>query len=206
MKKLKYLLIPLILGGVFFTSCKKEQNETVEQRDKMLTAVTDSVKVDWIAYKTNERIPVKGHFNSIRLTHLGSGTTPAEIMENAEFEILGLDLNTGDEVRDSLIVNEFFGNMANPGKIKGKFIHLEDSWFVDMEMNGVEMEKLPITFEYRDDVLEITTTINVNDFDAMAALNALNKVCFEQHIGPDGNSVTWDEVDVEARLPFVEVH
>lgn len=205
MKKFRYLLIPLIVGGLFFTSCKKEQSETVELSEKMLTPVTDSVKVEWTAFKTNERLPVKGQFNSIRLTHLGTGLTPAEIMENSEFEILGLKFDTGDEIRDSLILNEFFGNMENPGKIKGKFIHQDDKWYVNMEMNAVELDRLPITFDYENNLLHISTTININDFDAMAALDALNKVCFEQHIGPDGKSVTWDEVDVNATLPFVEV-
>jgi hypothetical protein len=45
-------------------------------------------------------------------------------------------------------------------------------------------------------------TMNVNDWNASAALASLNKVCLDLHRGADGVSKTWSEVTLDITSTF----
>ncbi len=44
--------------------------------------------------------------------------------------------------------------------------------------------------------LIIKTSIDVLEWGAQNALNALNEVCSERHTGPDGVNKLWPDVDI----------
>ena len=68
-------IIHLLLIGVFFASfsCKKGNSETVkEEKASSYTVSSDSISLEWTAYKTTAKVPVKGTFTKIELknTHI----------------------------------------------------------------------------------------------------------------------------------------
>jgi hypothetical protein len=68
-------------------------------------------------------------------------------------------------------------------------------------MNG-ETKDIPFTYTIVDKIFNMQTTIDVNNWNASAALASLNKVCEDLHKGSDGVSVTWSEVALNITSTF----
>ena len=77
-------------------------------------------------------------------------------------------------------------------------IHIknETSGTVDIAMNGIT-QSLPITFVNSDQMVTLEAVMDLDNWQAQAALTALNKVCEALHTGEDGISKTWSEVKIE---------
>lgn len=188
----------LIMAALFLTACSEKKT----QEQAYLYPVQDSIKVEWTAYKTTDKLPVKGNFTTVNLDSYGQGATVASVLDGTEFSINAMELITGDESRDTKIKESFFGLMNEPGVIKGEFIQSGNEWFVKLKMNGVTVEKLPTKVEITENTAQISASIQLADFKALEVLEALNKACFDLHIGGDGISKTWDVVDISASVSF----
>ncbi|PIX14178.1 MAG: hypothetical protein COZ74_03760, partial [Flavobacteriaceae bacterium CG_4_8_14_3_um_filter_31_8] len=68
-------------------------------------------------------------------------------------------------------------------------------------MNG-EVQNVPFTYTILDKTFNMQATIDVNKWNASAALASLNKVCEDLHKGADGVSVTWSEVALNITSTF----
>lgn len=207
MKAQKYLLTGLIPLSVFLSSCSgettNESNHTeTEQEEKSIQLVEKSVDVNWTAYKTTEKLPVKGVFSDIELeTLFNKGATPEEILNDATFKIDVNNLSTGNADRDVKLKTLFFGLMEESGNISGQLSYSDKEWNVNLTMNGVTI-KVPVNVIFEDNLFHISSNIKLGEFNALSMLENLNKACFELHKGADGISKTWEEVDVEATIPF----
>lgn len=188
----------LVMAALFLTACSEKKT----QEQAFMTPVQDSVTVEWTAYKTTDKLPVKGEFTTVNLDSYAEGSTVAAVLDGAEFSINAMEIATGDESRDTKIKDSFFGLMNEPGVIKGEFVQSGDDWFVKLKMNGVTVEKLPAKVEITDNTAQVTASIQLADFKALEVLEALNKACFDLHIGGDGISKTWEVVDIEASVSF----
>lgn len=188
----------LIMAALFLTACSEKKT----QDQALLTPVQDSVTVEWTAYKTTDKLPVKGNFTTVNLDSYGQGATVASVLDGTEFSINAMELITGDESRDTKIKESFFGLMNEPGMISGQFVQADGEWFIKLKMNGVTVEKLPAKVEITENTAQISASIQLADFKALEVLEALNKACFDLHIGGDGISKTWDVVDISASVSF----
>ena len=107
--------------------------------------------------------------------------------------------STNDTVRDYKIVNSFFKTMVNTDFITGKIISLNNNGtrLLSISMNNSQVEK---KFNWKIDQstreIYIKASIDVLNWGAQSSLDALNKVCLEQHTGPDGKNVLWPNVDI----------
>ena len=64
-------------------------------------------------------------------------------------------------------------------------------------MNGVTAD-LPLEVSITDERrVNMKGTMQLKDWDALGALESLNKVCFDLHKGADGISKTWEDVAIE---------
>ena len=63
-------------------------------------------------------------------------------------------------------------------------------------MNGIS-QVLPITFVISDQMVTLEALMDLDNWQAQTALEALNVVCKDLHTGPDGISKTWSEVKIE---------
>ncbi|RCW91470.1 YceI family protein [Winogradskyella arenosi] len=201
MKSTKFLAVLVILT-LGLTSCKEEKKEVkTESTETIDNAVKYVIKpnatsVKWTAYKTTEKVPVGGEFSTLNFD-AKEGATPQEALNNLEFAIPIENLFTKDESRDLKIKTSFFGSMLNTEFIKGKIKYIDNAYVASITMNGVTAD-LPLEVSITDERrVSLKGVMQLKDWNALGALEALNKVCFDLHKGADGVSKTWEEVAIE---------
>ena len=82
-------------------------------------------------------------------------------------------------------------------------IHIDtpQSGYVDFSMNGI-IEKLPFSYSANETTLQIKTIMDTNTWQAQAAIESINKACYELHKGADGVSKTWSDVAIDISVFF----
>jgi len=166
----------------------------------------DSTKLAWTAYKTTEKVAVGGTFDQFKMAGVNQGKTAAEVFENVKFEIISASVNSNNHERDKKISDHFFGIMAQAVEITGTVDEIgEDYADVFIEMNGISMKQ---KFDLKTDdatYCTIATDLNLEDWDALNSVNALNEICFDLHKGADGESKLWSEVRIELTVQLDKV-
>lgn len=201
MKKLSLILLTIVLS---ITACKNEKKETKtdETPEPVVTekfvVKPEGTSVKWTAYKTTEKVGVGGEFATLNFENK-VGATPQEALNNLNFSIPINSLFTNDatNTRDAKIKTSFFGAMLETEFIKGTIKHANDKYLASITMNGVTHDlpmEITITEERR---VTLTGVMNLKDWNALEALESLNKVCFDLHKGADGVSKTWEDVAIE---------
>jgi len=187
-------LYTLIIIFSFITfSCKKAKTEVPKAKYSIETKTTT---INWTAYKTTDKLPVKGIFNEINISNKKIAQTPKEALNGLEFSIPVNSIDTKNPDRDAKLIKDFFGAMKETQNLIGK-INLGENGkgAVNLTMNGVTF-KLPITYIISGQLAEIEATMNLDNWQAKLAIDALNKACNDLHKGADGISKTWNEVNL----------
>lgn len=178
--------------------------ETAKPAEKAKTCTytynQEGTKVEWVAYKYTEKTAVSGVFEAFQIMNAGEGSTPAEVLQNASFEITTGSVNSGDPTRDPKIKESFFGSLENGDVLSGTVTSAagddqKGEVVFNLAMNGVD-QPVNGTYTVKDDQLEVTAKINVETWSAMPAIQALNKVCEDLHKGADGTSILWPDVSL----------
>lgn len=200
MNKISFLFIALAIS---LSSCKNEKKES--KSDTIESAITEkfvvkpeATSVEWTAYKTTEKLPVGGEFKVLKFDNK-EGATPQEALNNLSFSIPISSLFTNDatNTRDAKIMESFFGAMLDTEFLKGTIMYNNNICTASLTMNGVT-QTLPLDVSITEERrVTMTGTMLLKDWDALGALESLNKVCFDLHKGPDGVSKTWDEVAIK---------
>ncbi|RUA08516.1 MAG: hypothetical protein DSY82_06940 [Flavobacteriia bacterium] len=201
-KSILFLFLTLLIS---IYSCKKEEKK-VENKDAgtkaMYTVLSKDVKINWTGYKTTEKIPVKGTFKEVEILNAKAAESPEKAINNLKFKIPVASIFSKDSIRDYKLVNFLFGNMKNTLSIQGKITLDENNkGTATLSLNGLEKE-VPVTYTLTGDNIHINTSIDLNNWQAQAAVKALNDVCSEKHKSKDGISKTWSDVgiDVDVKL------
>jgi len=181
----------------FITSCKKKVKEENPLTEKMYTLLADSTIINWTAYKTTAKVPVKGQFSELIIENAKKDSTILGALNGLKFKIPVNSLFTNDTLRDGKLKKFFFGSMQNTNFIKG-VLHMnnENTSMVELTMNGITRE-LPIAYIVTDHKVTIVGNMELDNWQAKAALEALNVVCKDLHTGDDGISKTWSDVKIE---------
>ena len=186
-------LLVIALLSLQLTSCKKE----VKKADSIeYTIEPKTTTINWTAYKTTDKIPVKGVFKTVNVVNSKVSTNPFEAINGIEFSVPVNSIDTKKPNRDAKIIKDFFGSMKSTQNLMGR-INLGENGKgdIDFSMNGITT-KLPITYVISGQLAEINATLNLDNWKAQLAIEALNKVCNEKHKGADGISITWNEVNI----------
>jgi len=206
MKNLTKLLCALLLTQFLACSTEKKEDKNSTKTEKETTAAyvlneaTNSVQ--WTAYKTTEKVPVKGKFTQVNITSGGEGNSVKDAVNNAEFSIPITSIFTSDSSRDYKIRKFFFGVMENTKLLSGKLVIENDSLgYADITMNGIT-DKLPFTYLIDDKKFSMATKMDVLNWNAKSSLDSLNLICKELHKGLDGISKTWSEVAINITSTF----
>jgi hypothetical protein len=195
--KNNYLLILLILSITFVSSCKENKKKEVVTTKKGYSVEPKTTTVNWIAYKTTNKVPVKGQFTKLIIENSKKSKTGLGALNNLKFNIPVSSLFTNDTIRDGKLKKFFFGTMKNTSLISGTIhINNETSGTVDIVMNGIS-QVLPITFVISDQMVTLEALMDLDNWQAQSAIEALNLVCKDLHTGDDGITKTWSEVKIE---------
>lgn len=208
MKMIKLALLGLVLITSY--NCKENKKESEKNIDEVelvssekFSLVQDSIKVSFTAYKTSEKLPVGGQFTKINITNSNSSSTIKGALKGTSFSIPVSSLFTNDatKTRDPKILEFFFGVLENTELISGVF-NLSESGqpSIDVTLNG-KTENIVLEGEKTSELSYIFKGVmNLEDWDALAAVSSLNKACEALHTGEDGVSKTWSEVAVQAEV------
>jgi hypothetical protein len=209
----KIVLILSLAVATLSYSCKEgkkekkaEETTATMEKESAYSLVSDSTKVSFVAYKTTEKLPVGGEFKSIKITELGSGETPLEILNGSKFSIPVSSLFTNDATgtRDPKITEFFFGAMKDTELISGTFKLDGENASIDVTLNG-ETANIPLDVTSNmEDIYTFSGVMDLKKWNASDAVASLNKVCEALHTGPDGVSKTWDEVAIKADVLFAK--
>ena len=198
----KTLLFSLLIVSAFsIISCgndKKKEEIKKESSSKNTYSIEPSTTtINFTAYKTTDKVPVKGQFTKFSIENTKNGNSVKEALDGLKFSIPVSSLFTKDTIRDSKLKKFFFGTMENTTAIKGTLHFVNDtSGTADITMNGIS-QTLPITYVIDGQMVSIEGIMNLDNWKAQAALEALNVVCFDLHKGSDGISKTWSDVKIE---------
>ncbi len=200
------LFVALVLTIALNTiSCKKEKDATAEKAVSTSTYIVDTQNsvINWTAYKTTDKVPVKGVFNEVKITKANTAENPVEVLKGLEFEIPIESIFTKDTIRDYKLKQFFFGTLANTNQIKGEISMENDgNGKVNLTMNGLT-KSFPYTYEVKGETIDLTATIDLDNWQAQAAIAALNEVCLDMHKGKDGISKTWNDVAINVQIKTV---
>lgn len=198
MKKIYVLPLFLLIMMTLLNACKENVKTEEKPAEKTYAVMADSTSINWTAYKTTAKVPVKGHFSKITIENEKKDSTVLGALNGLKFKIPVNSLFTNDTIRDGKLKKFFFGSMENTSVIKGT-LHMnnENTSTVELTMNGITRE-LPIAYIVTDNKVSIIGNMELDNWQAKAALEALNLVCKDLHTGDDGVSKTWSDVKIEA--------
>ncbi len=198
------LVVTLLLVTIL-SSCKtdKKQTETPQEKVETLTFTVnpEATTVKWTAFKTTDKIPVSGTFNTINFEKQ-SGETIVKAFNNLEFSIPVSSIFSNNEERDGKLKTSFFGAMLNTELLKGKIsFDTNGNCNATITMNDIT-NNLPLNYIVNKNSVTFKTLLDLEDWKALEALESLNKVCFDLHKGKDGISKTWNDVSIEITTKF----
>ena len=158
----------------------------------------ESTTIGFGGFKTTEKKEVKGVFTEFIVDSTVIADTPEEIFANATISIPIESLDTKDVGRNGRLKDKYFGSMESTEFITGKVLGFDkDSSKVNLSLtlNAVSKD-VALNYAVSGDTITFNGEINVLDFNASAAVEALNEACNALHKGADGVSKTWSEVNL----------
>ncbi|MFB0925097.1 MAG: YceI family protein [Vicingaceae bacterium] len=203
------LFLPLATFAAFtIASCgssetSEKKSDTTENKEEICFYSYDETagaQVRWTAFKTSDKVPVGAQFDQVNVTTKERSTKITDILKSIKFNIPTSSTNTANKDRDQKIIKSFFGTMNNTDLILGQAKSAEGdnksgTITFYLTLNNVEKETV-LNYTVEDATVKLTGEIDVIDFDAENALNALNEVCKVLHTGADGVSKTWSTVEL----------
>lgn len=208
----KFLIVgSFIVSVLLLGSCGDQEEVTNEEPLEKVVSVADegclytynakSSSLNWVAFKTSDRVAVGGSFDSLKVMLSESVFSPMQAMENASFEVYVNSVFTDNSIRDNTLRKYFFSALIGGDVIKGKFKIVEGDdnaggGSITLQLNNVTRD---VGFEYTVDasVITIKTRIDLISFQGDQAINSLNKECDELHRGADGVSKLWPDIEIE---------
>lgn len=140
------ILSLLLFVSLNFSSCKSEKPTDKSEKRKVEVKKSKSKfslenannEINFVAYKTTDKVPVGGQFKKVDISQGGEGNSIKEAIHNAEFSIPVSSLFTQNASRDYKIKKFFFGFMDNTKLLSGKLVLENDSvGYANIKMNGI---------------------------------------------------------------------
>ena len=204
MKKILNICLVTIFTLFLFSCAKEKKTDETLKSEASYSVDGENSTVQWIGYKTTDKVAVKGTFKEISILEMNSGSTAAASLEGLEFEIPVSSIYSKDTIRDGKLKRLFFGVMENTLSLKGKFsVKDASNGNIAISMNGLTKE-LPFTYNMSKDTILINATMDLNIWETQNALASIHQACLELHTGTDGVSKTWDEVGISAKILTVK--
>ncbi len=176
---------------------------TLAEASCQYTPQEKSLQIGWTAFKTTQKLGVHGKFKHSKnqKSLKKSYESLTKLLDSAQIEVQLLSSDSGDPGRDQTLKQKFFSKLAGKGLTQASLTVEQENEdhtgnaILHLSFNGKKKD-VPVTFALdHSNVLTVKGTLDLIDFGADAALNSLNKACFDLHKGPDGVSKTWSNVE-----------
>lgn len=198
---MKKSILYLSALALILTACNGEtQSDSSEASENAVKTCSYSydattTKLEWTAYKTTDKVAVKGTFNDLNIMGTTSSENPLNVLRNAKFEIPVATVNSKNPERDKKISANFFGSMTSTAVITGEIKFLDNMKVrMNVTLNGVTREVEGVFSMTDAGYFTLDASLNLANFNAENAVKSLNTVCGDLHKGPDGVSKLWNEV------------
>lgn len=197
------LLLPLLIW-----SCTNSENnssaswfEETEISENKEYAIDDfELSIGWTAYKFTDRVGVSGTFEDYILNKENLSGSVEDILNKLQLSIPTESIATENAIRDFKIRTYFF-QVFNTASITATVTNAkEGEGNVKLRMNNIS-RNTPFTYSHENDTILLFTHLNLKKWKGEEALAELNKECYELHIGADGISKLWPNVDVVVKIP-----
>lgn len=196
---MKKIILPLIMVALAFTSCKKNEAKVEQPKEEMAVEAKSpernfNYRLEWTAFKTPEKVGVKGTFNTISISDFKNSGDLEQDLKDATFTIDTASINSSDAGRDAKLRDGFFGLLT--GNISGKFIDFKDGKAtVEIKMNDVSVQK-EFAYTTTETSLKLNGTIDIiSDFKGDKAFNSIHELCKDLHLGK-----TWTDVAISVEF------
>jgi len=205
---MKSLFLSAIAISTLFVSCTND-NSSEELQDSGIqecyyTINESSVHVNWVAYKFTEKTPVEGTFDEVKIDGFTTLNDLDKLIKGLSFEIPVSSLNSNNPERDEKIKNTFFGALKETAVLKGYVVSVSgDDLVLSLSLNGITKD-VTGKKSFENGVFKFSAKLDLNIFNAKGAVDALNKLCYDLHIGADGVSKLWDEVEIRFQCTVSE--
>lgn len=203
MKQIIKISAFLVLSLVVFScnsSKKKDKNAVEIQKAPVYSIATESASVLWTAYKFTSKLGVSGTFNEVTVSGTNEAASIDELLKQATMTINTESVNSNLELRDAKLRESFF-KVFNTPSIKGSVLEAKNGeGVVELQMNTIK-QPLAYTYSFRSDTLVLAATLDLNTWNGKAAMQSLNKECYDLHKGTDGISKLWPDVDIQIKIP-----
>lgn len=191
--------------AILFFSCntsgKKKKDNQVVEKIQTYSIDTSGLSLKWTAYKFTDKLGVSGTFDSIVLNTKNNSGTIEILLRDAEMIIPTALVNSANQIRDPKLRTAFF-KVFNTDTIRGKILDAEQGiGSLELKMNNLSND-LKYTYSLKTDTLFLNTHFDLMQWNGEAALKSLNKECYDLHIGNDGISKLWPDVDVSIKFPI----
>lgn len=195
-KKLTVTILSLLV--IFIFSCKKEKSKEkiTDVNSKKYSFVEKTTTIEFTAYKKTKKVPVKGIFTTIKINNSKNASSAIEAINGLNFSIPVNSIETKNTDRDAKITKSFFGSMKETTHLTGTVSINNDEKYIILKMNGIS-SKIPVEYNINNQIVTIEGTLNLDNWKAKLAIDALNLVCEDLHKGEDGISKTWNEVAIK---------
>ncbi len=210
MKKTNISLIAI--ATLFMASCgtgTENKNETESAPIEVSEGTVcqyqfdpSSTKITWTAFKTSAKIGVGGTFDNFKIEDTQIATSEIAVFNEAIFEIHTGSVNSGNTIRDPKLVEYFFNTMIDGSSIIGSLVKMsapengKGEAILSITMNGATHEENAM-YTLEGTSLVLSATLDLSKWEANSAVASLNKACEILHMGEDGVSQLWNEVEVE---------
>lgn len=158
-----------------------------------------SVSVNWIGFKTQNKVGVPGTFNKVDFS-ISKNDDFAKFLTSANVTIDALSLDSKMKFRDNNIISTLF-KLANVSQIKAKIVKVTGddkmgSIDVEIDMNNTK-KVIPMKYKVEDSVVKATGAIEILDFAMNESFAAFAAKCKAFHAGK-----TWSDTTVSFDIPF----
>ncbi len=160
-----------------------------------------SAKPGWKAYKTTDKAAVGGTFSNATLSATAAAASVPEALKGVSMDIVASSVDSGLEIRNQTLAVEYFAKFTpdtpftvTVASVDGN--NTSGKATLTVNMNGTSRD---IVFPYtvsEAGELTATATMEMMDFGLKAAFDSIHKACEALHMGADGISKTWTDVEL----------
>ena len=158
-------------------------------------------KPGWTAYKTTSKAAVSGSFTEYTTTPGESSKSIADAIQGTKMTIVPSSVDSGLELRNQTIATKYFAAFApdTPFEVRVESVEGDNQSGTANLVVDINGKPKTLAFPYsvaESGELTAKSTMEMMDFGLKAAFDSIHKACEALHMGADGISKTWTDVEL----------